>query len=408
MALAWQLAKRFRQAKVQNRFISFISMSSTVGIGLGCFVLITLLSVMNGFERELTQRILTVIPHGELYSTDKTGIENLDAQLYRLNQDPRIAKVEPYTELTGMLQFKGELKAISLTGIAADAQNTFSRQVTDEHWQNFALNSDSVLIGQGIANKLDIEVDDTVQALIPVTTKDLRFSAPTSITLTVAGFMHVGGELDNQLGLMHLAKATAAAGIEGQALGMRFTLHDPFSAYITMRDIGYSYPQAVYMSDWTRTQGHLYNDIQLVRTVVYIALVLVIAVACFNIVSSLVMAVREKQPAIAILKTMGATDTLIRRTFMFQGVLNGLIGIVVGVTLAIIIAPNLSTIVKFLEGVFGVEVLSGDIYFIDFLPSALMWQDVVVTCVVAIIMSVLATWYPAHKATKVSPSQSLH
>ena len=174
MALAWQLAKRFRQAKVQNRFISFISMSSTVGIGLGCFVLITLLSVMNGFERELTQRILTVIPHGELYSTDKTGIENLDAQLYRLNQDPRIAKVEPYTPLTGMLQFKGELKAISLTGIAADAQNTFSRQVTDEHWQNFALNSDSVLIGKGIANKLNIVVGDTVQALIPVTTKDLQ------------------------------------------------------------------------------------------------------------------------------------------------------------------------------------------------------------------------------------------
>ena len=162
------------------------------------------------------------------------------------------------------------------------------------------------------------------------------------------------------------------------------------------------------MSDWTRTQGHLYSDIQLVRAVVYIALSLVIAVACFNIVSSLVMAVREKQASIAILKTMGASDSLIRNAFVLQGVINGFIGITVGVTLALLVAPNLSDIVRVIESGLGVEILSGDIYFIDFLPSSLHWQDVVVTIVVAMFLSVGATLYPAQKAVNISPTSALH
>lgn len=409
MKLAWQLARRFRHAKTQNRFISFISLSSTFGIGLGCFVLIILLSVMNGFERELTHRILSVVAHGELYSVDSTGIENLDAQLYRLNDDPRVESVVPYTELTGMLQFKGELKAVSLTGIDVNNDpSAFKQQVSEDSWRAFQGNKDGVLVGKGIANKLGISKGDAVQALIPVTHADLRFSAPTTVTLIVAGVISVGGELDNHIGVMHLAKASSAAGLTGKAMGLRFRLYDPFSAYSTMRDIGYSYPQAVYMSDWTRTQGHLYKDIQLVRTVVYIALILVIAVACFNIVSSLVMAVKEKQASIAILKTMGASDSLIRQTFMLQGALNGLVGMSVGVGLAVIIAPNLSAIVKSVETALGISLLSGDIYFIDFLPSQLHWADVGVTIVVALTLSVLATLYPAHKAAKISPAESLH
>lgn len=407
--LAFELAKRFRKTRSQQRFISFISMSSTVGIALGCFVLIVLLSVMNGFERELVNRILHVVPHGELYGVDNQGIDNLDAQLYRFKQDARIADVTPYTQLTGMLQFKGDLKAVALTGIPVKAEDSkYQGRVTDSDWQQFSVEENGVLIGEGIAKSLDLKQGDSLQALIPQTTSDLTFKAPKTISLVVSGVLSVGGELDNQIGLVHLQTASDAAGIESLAQGIQFTLHDPFAAYEIMRDIGYSFPQAVYMSDWTRTQGHLYNDIQLVKAVVYIALVLVIAVACFNIVSSLVMAVREKQSAIAILKTMGATDALIRKTFVYQGVINGLIGIVFGVGAALIVAPNLSSIVSGIENVFGIEVLSGDIYFIDFLPSSLHWQDVAITVVVAMLLSVLATLYPARKAANVSPSSALH
>ena len=407
--LALELAKRFRKTRSEQRFISFISMSSTIGIGLGCFVLIVLLSVMNGFEKELTSRILSVVPHGELYSKSESGIENLDAQLYRLSNDSRIASVTPYTGLTGMLQFKGELKAISVTGIPVDqAAGKYVERVAKQDWERFTVQGNGLIVGKGIMSSMGLSIGDTVQILIPQTTQDLTFKAPRSITLTIAGTLSVGGELDNQIGLMHLELASESLGIRSKAQGIQFTLNDPFSAYDTMRDIGYSYPQAVYMTDWTRTQGHLYNDIQLVRAVVYIALTLVIAVACFNIVSSLVMAVRDKQAAIAILKTMGATDRLIRRIFVLQGVINGFLGIVVGVAMALLVAPNLSNIVRFIETTLGVEILSGDIYFIDFLPSSLYWQDVVITVVVAMILSVGATLYPAQKAAKVSPSSALH
>ena len=406
---ALELARQFRKTRSQQRFISFISMSSTVGIALGCFVLILLLSVMNGFERELTDRILSVIPHGELYSVDKRGIDNLDAQRYRLEQDERIARVTPYTKLTGMLQYKGELKAIELTGIiAADNQQYFEDRVSQPQWLSFQANDKGVLIGQGIAEKLGVQPGDAVQVLVPVATNDLTFKAPKTITLTVSGFLSIGGELDNLVGLMHLDMASNAAEITSKAQGMQFTFYNAYSANEIMREIGYSYPQAVYMSDWTRTQGHLYNDIQLVRAVVYIALVLVIGVACFNIVSSLVMAVREKQAAIAILKTMGATDSLIRTIFILQGIINGVVGITTGVLLALLVAPNLSAIVLFVENALGIEVLSGDIYFIDFLPSELHWGDVGITVSLALTLCVLATLYPAQKAVKISPSSALH
>jgi len=406
---ALELARQFRKTRSQQRFISFISMSSTVGIALGCFVLILLLSVMNGFEKELTNRILSVIPHGELYSVDKRGIDNLDAQRYRLEQDERIARVTPYTKLTGMLQYKGELKAIELTGIIAeDNQQHFEERVSQPQWLSFQANDKGVLIGQGIAEKLGVQLGDAVQVLVPVATNDLTFKAPKTITLTVSGFLSIGGELDNLVGLMHLNMASNAAEITSKAQGMQFMFYDAYSANEIMREIGYSYPQAVYMSDWTRTQGHLYNDIQLVRAVVYIALVLVIGVACFNIVSSLVMAVREKQAAIAILKTMGATDSLIRTIFILQGIINGVVGITAGVLLALLVAPNLSAIVLFIEKALGIEVLSGDIYFIDFLPSELYWGDVGITMAVALTLCVLATLYPAQKAVRISPSSALH
>ncbi|GFD69650.1 lipoprotein-releasing ABC transporter permease subunit [Alteromonas sp. KUL106] len=407
--LAFELAKKFRKTRSQQRFISFISMSSTIGIGLGCFVLIVLLSVMNGFEKELTDRILSVVPHGEIYSKSESGIENLDAQLYRFSQDSRLASVTPYTGLTGMLQSNGELKAISVTGIPVEqVGEKYAERVTKQDWQRFSRQSNSLIVGKGILREMGLAIGDKVQILIPQTTQDLSFKAPRSIPLEIAGVLSVGGELDYQLGLMHIETASEAIGITSKAQGLQFTLNDPFSAYNTMRDIGYNYPQAVYMSDWTRTQGHLYDDIQLVRAVVYIALSLVIAVACFNIVSSLVMEVRDKQASIAILKTMGASDSLIRNTFVLQGVINGIVGISVGVALALLVAPNISDIVRVIESGLGVEILSGDIYFIDFLPSSLHWQDVVVTVIVAMVLSVGATLYPAQKAVNISPSSALH
>ncbi|RDV27444.1 lipoprotein-releasing ABC transporter permease subunit [Alteromonas aestuariivivens] len=410
MNLAWKLARRFRRGKQQSRFVSFISFSSTFGVGLGCFVLITLLSIMNGFEHELTQRILSVIPHGELYSVNQRGIADWQEHQRQFQQREDILKVEPYTKITGMLQHKGALKAVELTGMAYQEQSAdaFSQEVDEQDWQRFLATPDGVLLGNGIMQKLSLDIGDNIQILIPTVTDDLSFKAPKTVKLTIAGRLIIGGELDNYLGIMHLSRASEVAGIQSGAQGLRFTLENPFGAYATMREIGFAFPQAVYMSDWTRTQGHLYQDIQLVRTVVYIALTLVIAVACFNIVSTLVMSVREKRAAIAILKTMGADDGLIRQTFVIQGVLNGVIGIVAGTGMALLIAPNLSAIVAWLESLTGITLLSGDVYFINFLPSQLHWQDVAFTVLIAFVLCVVATLYPAQRAVRVSPARALN
>jgi lipoprotein-releasing system permease protein len=408
--LSWQIAQRFRRGKQKNRFISFVSFSSTLGVGLGCFVLITLLSVMNGFEKELKDRFLAVIPHGELYALSAQGIEQWQAHQQRLQTDPRIKRVEPYTKLTGMIQAGKQLKSVELTGfdVASAEDDAWRDQVSVADWTQFKQQEKGVLLGAGIMKKLQLKPGDIIRVLVPSVTQDLTFSAPKSLHLVVSGSIKVGGELDNLVGMMHLELASETAGIVSGAQGLRFTLYDPFTAYTVMRDIGFNFPQAVYMSDWTRTQGHLYDDIKLVRSVVYIALTLVIAVACFNIVSTLVMAVREKRAAIAILKTMGASDALIRKIFVFQGMTNGLIGIVVGSVAAVIIAPRLSVIVAWVESMIGVQLLSSDIYFIDFLPSDLHWMDVFITVSVALLLCMLATLYPAQRATKISPARALN
>ena len=410
MNLSLQLARRFRRGKSSNRYISFVSLSSTLGIGLGCFVLIILLSVMNGFERELRERLLAIIPHAELFSINQQGIVDWREYQQVLGEDPRIRKVEPYTKITGMIQQGSALKAVELTGIQINAAipTRWQNEISDADWQRLRQGPNQVLLGKGILNKLGLAPGDKISVVIPSVTEDLTFAAPKNLYLTVAGSIQVGGELDNLIGIMHLETASEQAGIKSGAQGLRFQFYDPFAAYSIIREVGYGFPQAVYMSDWTRTQGHLYDDIRLVRVVVYIALSLVIAVACFNIVSSLVMAVKEKQASIAILKTMGATDNQIRNTFVFQGLLNGFIGVFWGTLLAVIIAPNLSLIVGKLEDLLGIKVLSGDIYFINFLPSQLQANDVLLTVSVAIVLSVLATLYPAQKAAAIQPARALH
>jgi lipoprotein-releasing system permease protein len=409
MNLTWQLAWRFRSSKRQNGFISFISASSTMGIALGCFVLIVLLSVMNGFENELKHRLLSVIPHGELRAVAISGIEDWRSQVEVLGGDPRVVSVEPYTKAIGMLQKGSLMKAVELTGISPDyaRQNSLVAMLDPVQWRSFVGDERGVVLGKGVMSHLKIKLGDKLQFLLPQLSEDLALRAPKTLWLTVVGELSVGGELDNHIGLMHMSLAADTLGITNGAQGLRLNFADPFKAPSAMREIGYGFEQHVYMSDWTRTQGHLYQDIQLVRAVVYLALSLVIAVACFNIVSTLVMAVNEKRAEIAMLKTMGARNSLISRVFVLQGLMNGAIGIMTGTVLGVLMASYLTTVASFIEQIFGVQFLSADIYFIDFLPSVLDWHDVYLTVAIALTLCLLATLYPAHKAARIDPARAL-
>jgi lipoprotein-releasing system permease protein len=407
--LVWLLAWRFRSDKRQNGFISFISASSTFGIGLGCFVLILLLSVMNGFERELRDRLLSVIPHAEFKSVYADGIQNWPAEISFLAKHPEVTFVEPYVNATGMLQKGNQMKAVEMTGIEPEyaSAGVAPSLVSPEQWQRFVDDDHGVMLGSGILEKLNLKVGDNVQILLPQLSKDLSLKAPTTLRLKVIASLDMGGELSNHIGFMHMSLASAAQNITYGAQGIRLRFADAFAAPQLTREIGYSLNPEVYMSDWTINDGNLYQDIQLVRAVVYIALTLVIAVACFNIVSTLVMAVNEKKSEIAMLKSMGAKNSLIIMVFVLQGSLNGLIGTILGVLLGIVMSINLSVIARFIEDLFGVQFLSGDVYFIDFLPSELLASDVYLTATIAILLSVLATIYPAVKASKINPAQVL-
>lgn len=409
MWLSLQLAWRFRSSKRQNGFISFISASSTMGIALGCFVLILLLSVMNGFERELKSRLLSVIPHAEIWSFKSDGMENWQQVLSDVKQDNRVKHAEPYAKATGMLQKGKTMKAVELTALDPEysAGNSLISIIDDEQWQRFVAEPNAILLGAGAMEKLNVQIGQSVQLLLPQLSNDLSLKAPKTLWLEVQGEIKIGGELDNHIGIFHLQKAAQTLGISTGAQGIRFQFHDPFVAKQAVRELGYQINQPSYLSNWTLTQGNLYQDIQLVRVVVYLALILVITVACFNIVSTLVMAVNEKQSEIAMLKTMGAEDAQIIRVFMLQGLINGISGTCIGVIMGVLFALNLSGIATFFERVSGVRFLSGDIYFINFLPSELNWHEVAITAVIALILSFIATIYPARKAARINPAQVL-
>jgi lipoprotein-releasing system permease protein len=404
-ALAWEFANKFRQSKQQSGFISFVSASSTAGIGLGCFVLILLLSVMNGFEKELRNTLLSYIPHAEFISVSPDGI-NLDTEtITKVDADPRILNVFSFTKASGLLQNGSKMKSVEMQGV--DNNYLQKKPAIKIPINAFENNSNGVYLGVGIVEKLDLKIGSQVQLLLPSTTQDLSFAAPKVVWLTVLGTINLGGEADDFVGIMKKQTLSIALDVSRGATHIEFQLADPFSGRGIIREYGNEFSQAVYMSDWTLTNGHLYQDIQLVRAVIYITLTLVICVACFNIVSSLVMSVKEKTGEIAMLKTMGAQDSFIRMIFVIKGLINGIYGATMGTILGVLAAIYLNEINSFVETVLGFQLLADGIYFINYLPSDLQIVDVAVTYFMAIVLCVVATLYPAAKAANIQPATAL-
>ena len=425
------LGLRYIRSRQGQGFAKFISASSTLGIALGVAVLIIVLSAMNGFERVLAEKLLSIVPHSELVAVNEPVVDWQD-KAEKIAQHPQVEAVAPLIKMTGMAQRKSQLKAIELRGVDANAELNVSN--IDEfiiqgswlapksvgqtvHGEQTAQSEQSVLpqvvIGSGIAEKLNVNVGDKIQLLLPKNSAannnfSRKFTAPKRVNAVVSGIFRFGGVIDDTLAYIDLDKARDIQQYErNEVQGLRLKVSDVFSAPSITKQIAYDFNHYVYIYDWTRTQGHLFNDIQLVRTVMFIVMVLVIAVASFNIVSTLIMVVNDKKGDIAILKTMGASRPLIMVTFVLQGMSNGVLGSVSGGLIGVYIATNLTEIATSIEQILGTKFLSGDVYFIDYLPSVLNLSDVYLTVVVAFIMSILATLYPAWQATKVDPAQVL-
>ena len=404
---------RYQRGKQKNPLVALIAKFSAIGIALGVAVLIVGLSAMNGFERELNQRILAVVPHAEILSapnaTDPT-IHHWQDLEKRLQQNAQIKGISPFVSFTALVENGSKLKVVQVKGIekqAEDRVSSLGNFVQEQGWDKFGKEGGLVL-GSGIARELDVKAGDWVTLLISQQNGDEQLAQPTRERVQVTAILRLDGQLDYSYALLPLAQAQEFLTYKSdQITGVELKLDDPFSVKNLDLSMLNDYPQMLYIQNWIGKFGYMYRDIQLIRTVMYIAMVLVIGVACFNIVSTLIMAVKDKQGDIAIMRTLGANNAFIKRIFIWYGLQAGMKGCLIGIVWGIILALNLTTFIQGIEWVIGKKLLSGDVYFVDFLPSELHWLDVLMVLVAALALSLIASLYPASRAAKLQPAQVL-
>ena len=404
---------RYQRGKQKNPLVALIAKFSAVGIALGVAVLIVGLSAMNGFERELNQRILAVVPHAEITinpNANEATINHKDMLISRLKMNEKIVALSPFVSFTALVENGSKLKVVQVKGVdkgAEDQVSSLGKYVQGDGWQRFGKEGGLVL-GSGIAKDLEVNAGDWVTLLISQKNGTENVSQPHHERVQVTGILRLDGQLDHSYALLSLPQAQELLGYQAvQISGVELKVADPFK----VQELDYSalgdYPQSLYVQNWIAKFGYMYRDIQLIRSVMYIAMVLVIGVACFNIVSTLIMAVKDKQGDIAILRTLGANNGFIKRIFIWYGLQAGMKGCLIGIVLGVLFALNLTSLIQGLERLFDKKLLSDGIYFVDFLPSELHWQDVLLVLAAALLISLLASLYPANRAAKLQPAQVL-
>ena len=408
-ALSLLIGLRFSRGRRRSGMVSLISVISTVGIALGVAVLIMGLSAMNGFERELNNRILAVVPHGEIEPVDQPW-RGWQQAVTRIEKVDGIVAAAPYVNFTGLVESGANLRAIQVKGVDPAQEQRLSalpRYVQNNAWQSFQAGKQQIIIGKGVADALKVKQGDWLSIMIPNSDDDHKLLQPKRVRLQVAGILQLSGQLDHSFAMVPLADAQGYLNLGDSVTGIALKVKDVFNANQLVRDAGQVTDAYVYIKSWINTYGYMYRDIQMIRAIMYLAMVLVIGVACFNIVSTLVMAVKDKSSDIAVLRTLGAKDGLIRAIFVWYGLLAGLLGSVSGVVVGVLASWQLTAIIHVIEKLIGHHFLSGDIYFIDFLPSELHALDVVYVLVTALVLSLLASWYPARRASRIDPARVL-
>ncbi|EMY3472711.1 lipoprotein-releasing ABC transporter permease subunit LolE [Shigella sonnei] len=409
MPLSLLIGLRFSRGRRRGGMVSLISVISTIGIALGVAVLIVGLSAMNGFERELNNRILAVVPHGEIEAENQPWT-NWQEALDNVQKVPGIAAAAPYINFTGLVESGTNLRAIQVKGVNPQQEQRLSALpsfVQGDAWRNFKAGEQQIIIGKGVADALKVKQGDWVSIMIPNSNPEHKLMQPKRVRLHIAGILQLSGQLDHSFAMIPLADAQQYLDMGSSVSGIALKMTDVFNANKLVRDAGEVTNSYVYIKSWIGTYGYMYRDIQMIRAIMYLAMVLVIGVACFNIVSTLVMAVKDKSGDIAVLRTLGAKDGLIRAIFVWYGLLAGLFGSLCGVIIGVVVSLQLTPIIERIEKLIGHQFLSSDIYFIDFLPSELHWLDVFYVLVTALLLSLLASWYPARRASNIDPARVL-
>ena len=383
-----------------NLLVSFISLLAIAGLVLGVALLVIVLSVMNGFDRELRNNILSVVPHVQLIH--QVGVDNWQSEQQVISQLKQVTEATPYNEVKGLLNRRQLARPIQLLGLSSEFLPAGLGSVFD----NYHLSAPTVgqlLLSEVLAEFLNVEVNQSVSVIIPSGSEGSTIVHP----FTVSGIFATHTELDQSLAIASLEQVAQIAGTPGQVLGFRLQVEDQFNARNIGFDVIKQLPFGYGFRDWFQTHGNLYQAIQLSRNLVGLLIFLIVAIAAFNVISMLMMSVMNKRKDIAILQTLGLSQGSIVRLFLMQGSMIGFFGISIGVILGIVGCYWIADLIGWLESLLGMTFLDTSIYPIDYIPVDLRWGDVTTIATVALILNVLATIYPALRASRTVPAEEL-
>ena len=401
---------RYTRAKRRNHFISFISLISMCGIALGVAALIVVLSVMNGFQKELRTRILGVASHVQV-SGRGGELEAWQQVAEQAGKHRQVLAAAPYVAAQGMLSFDQTVRGALVRGVLPDAEEQvadFNRHMRGGSMQLLKPGEFGIILGAELARTLQVFTGDKVTLIAPQGLVTPAAILPRLKQFRVVGMFEAGMyEYDSGLALIHLADAQALYRMEDRVSGVRLKLDDLFAAPRVARELLSLVEADVFIADWTRSHANFFRAVQIEKNVMFIILLLIVAVAAFNIVSTLVMAVTDKESDIAILRTLGASPASIMQVFIVQGALIGVIGLALGLAGGIALALNIDVVVPAIERLFNTQFLAKEVYYISELPSDLQWRDVGVIAAVSFALTLLATLYPSWRASRVNPAEAL-
>ncbi len=401
---------RYTRAKRRNHFISFISLISMLGLALGVAALITVISVMNGFEKELRERILGMTAHATIRG-DGGRLDNWRQVAELAAQHPRVIGYAPYIQAEGMLSHGQQVQASLIRGILPSQEPQVSdvgNKMLFGSLQDLRPGEFGIILGKDLARMLDVMRGDRITLIVPQANVTPVGIMPRLKRFTVVGVFEAGMyEYDSALAFMHIEDAQRLFRMPGEVSGIRLKLDDMFQSMQVVRDLIAQLSGDYWVSDWTRQHANFFRAVQIEKTTMFVILTLIVAVAAFNLVSTLVMVVVDKEADIAILRTLGASPGSIMQVFMVQGGLIGVIGTLLGAVGGVALATHIETIVPAIENMLGTQFLSAEVYYISELPSDMKWHDVFTVSGIALGLCLLATLYPAWRASRIQPAEAL-
>ena len=403
------IGARYTNFKRRDHFITFISVVSMLGIALGVMVLITVLSVMNGFTKEIRGRILSITPH-VMVSGWGDNLQDWQGMADKLAKHKDVEAAGPYVDGQGMLTRGREVRGIAVKGVdpsAIDAVFPLRSTLKSGSVDDLKEGSFNVIIGSYLAKLIGVNVGDTVTLVIPEVTVSMAGVAPRLKRLNIVGIFEVGYIYDSGFVFMNIQDAAKIFKTQGGVSGIQLRLNDPFAAPRISREI-YDELHGLYnVVDWTLLNSAYFSAVKMEKTMMFFTLIMILAIAVFNLISTLVMVVTDKRADIGVLRALGASARKIMAIFICQGAIIGFIGTIIGVIAGVALALNVSDLVDMVERAFRVKFLSSDVYFISYLPSSLQMNDVVLIAISAMILSLLATIHPAWRAANVQPAEAL-